>query len=404
MTASRPARAMRGAAVVVALAIAWRIPVIEREFAAALTAADGRTPAMRSRRASAVPPSPQVAALTMLPRWEQRRPLARSDNSAVSTGVASRPAVHAAGGRLPSPIAMAQIDDPRRERHARDGVHPGFEPLTSDPGLRVEASTDRMAAATPASTTAFDLATAAYARLAAGDRRSAVRLFDAALAVDPRNAPWRTQRDALTRRWSASAYSIVRAGGSPDAAITPVLGGGQTGGGIAYTLDPLAARPLAVTLRGSIAHDDGGRTAFAAVGVQWRPLPGITVAAERLIGLGPAARDEWTARVAVGSDRRFRRLRLTSYAEGGIIGTAGYVAGQTRIGPEVHAGGVAVVPGIGGWASLQRDHGATVDRLDLGPGIAARAGPLAAAFDYRIRVAGNAAPGSGPVLTLSAAF
>ncbi len=53
---------------------------------------------------------------------------------------------------------------------------------------------------------------------------------------------------------------------------------------------------------------------------------------------------------------------------------------------------------------MQRNGKEVVDRLDVGPGLAAHSGPFTAQVDYRFRVAGNAAPGSGPVLTLSAGF
>lgn len=250
---------------------------------------------------------------------------------------------------------------------------------------------------------AGDLATRAYARLAAGDRRAALRLFDAALAIgDPRAAAWKAQRDALTRRWSGSTYSIVRARGTVDLAVTRVLGGGQSGGGIAFALDPLARRPFALTLRGSIAHDDGGRSTLAAAGIAWHPAAGVTLAAERLIPIGPAAHGDWTARVAGGAARTVGGIEATAYGEAGIVGRSAYAAAQARVGQRRLGG--AVSPGIGAWASIQRGGGRTVDRLDLGPGVTVHAHGVSLAFDYRFRVAGNAAPGSGPVLTLSAAF
>ena len=183
-----------------------------------------------------------------------------------------------------------------------------------------------------------------------------------------------------------------------------MLGGSQSGGGLAYTLDPLDARPVALTLRGSVAHDDGGRSALAAVGVQWHPLAGVTLAAERLVPVGPAAPRDWTVRLAAGTDRVRGRLRLTAYGEGGIIGAATYAAVQARAAAIVHVARIELDPGVGTWSSLQHEHAATTDRVDAGPGVVARAGPFAAEIDYRFRLTGNAAPASGPVLTLSAGF
>ncbi|MBV8972656.1 MAG: hypothetical protein JO290_10230 [Sphingomonadaceae bacterium] len=249
-----------------------------------------------------------------------------------------------------------------------------------------------------------ELATAAYARLAAGNRREAVRLFDAALAGDdPRAAAWQAERDRLTRRWSASAYSIIRARGDPGLADRPLLGGGQSGAQLAFTPAPLAPRPLSLTVRGSAAHDDGGRSGFIATGLQWRPFTGVTLAAERLFPVGPAARGAWELRLAGGGERGVGWLHLTGYGEGGVIGSAPYAAVQARAAASFDLRHVRIEPGGGVWAAWQHDR-TSVDRVDVGPGVAAYAGPFAVEADYRFRIAGNAAPASGPVLTLSAAF
>ncbi len=253
---------------------------------------------------------------------------------------------------------------------------------------------------------ASDYATSAYARLSAGDRRGAARLFDAALSEgdDPRSATWRAQRDTLTHRWSGSAYSIVRAGGNAGVAVAPVLGGGQSGAALAWAPDPLAAQPLAVTLRGTIAHDDGGRSAIAAVGIAWHPFTGITLAAERLLPIGPSARGDWAVRIAGGLSRSAGAIDASAYGEAGAVGPVVYAAAQAHLGATVHRYGIALGPGFGGWASVQHGYGTTVDRLDLGPGFVVRAARLSLSADYRFRVAGNAAPGSGLVMTFAAAF
>ena len=85
------------------------------------------------------------------------------------------------------------------------------------------------------------------------------------------------------------------------------------------------------------------------------------------------------------------------------IGTTAYAAVQGRTGVDLRVSDVTVSPG-GGWASVQRGHRRTIDRFDLGPGVTFRAGRFSLAAEYRFRIAGNAAPRSGPVVTLSAAF
>ncbi len=71
---------------------------------------------------------------------------------------------------------------------------------------------------------------------------------------------------------------------------------------------------------------------------------------------------------------------------------------SARIGP------VDLAAGPGGWASLQTG-AVTNGRVDIGPTVWARL-PLGLELsaDRRFRVVGNAAPGSGPAVTLSAGF
>ena len=116
------------------------------------------------------------------------------------------------------------------------------------------------------------------------------------------------------------------------------------------------------------------------------------------------ASNAWTARIAAGAERTYGLLRATAYGEGGIVGHATYGAIQGRAAAILQLGHVELDPGVGAWSSIQRDRGVTLDRIDIGPGVVARAGRFAAEVDYRFRVAGDAAPGSGPVLTVSAAF
>lgn len=65
-------------------------------------------------------------------------------------------------------------------------------------------------------------------------------------------------------------------------------------------------------------------------------------------------------------------------------------------------------PGAGVWAGIQRDRVMTTSRVDAGPSLRlhwARAPlPVDIAVDYRRRLAGNAAPGSGIAVMLSTGF
>lgn len=377
-TTGHPTRAMRGGVLLIVLWVTYRAPAMRAAFDAAIIAAGATSDAV-------------VADLLPVARRWSVPP--------VQTAIASQ---------LPS--ALTPLD--RRQRPALGAVvQPAAADLERAAAEEIVASalmpSEPLPQADPASgTTAADYATSAYARLAAGDRRGAARLFDAALAqgAEPRSAAWRAQRDALTRRWSGSAYSIARSSGNSGVAVAPVLGGGQSGAALAWTPDPLANRPLALTLRGTIAHDDGGRSALAAVGVAWHPFTGITVAAERLLPIGPAARGDWAVRVAGGLSRAAGAIDASAYGEAGAVGPVLYTSAQAHLGATLRRHGIAVGPGFGGWASVQSGRGSTVDRFDLGPGVTARTARFGLSADYRFRIAGNAVPGSGPVVTLAAAF
>ena len=239
-------------------------------------------------------------------------------------------------------------------------------------------------------------------RSGTGEARSAGSTRRCRAGGDDRAGAWQTQRDTLRYRWSASAYSIIRASGDAGLAATPVLGGGQSGAAIAWTPDPLSAHPLALTARAETAHDDT-RSAFAAVGVAWHPVRGVTIAAERLIPIGSATHGDWAVRVAAGAATS-GPIGASAYGEAGVVGTTAYAAVEGRTGVDLRVSDVTVSPGGGGWASVQRGHRRTIDRFDLGPGVTFRAGRFSLAAEYRFRIAGNAAPRSGPVVTLSAAF
>ena len=275
-------------------------------------------------------------------------------------------------------------------------------------------------AAAPAATSVpgFDLAVSAYAQLARGNRRAADALFSAALAAGtdaPQASEWARAQRQLRRRWSGDAYALFRDAGLAGPTASPVLGGGQSGASLSYRIDPLAPRPLAVFGRIYAAHDANNaidpRSAQAAIGVRWQMRPGISIAAERLVAIGADTRSDWNLRVAAGGERRLGRIGIDGYAEAGARGN-----GDLYAGGEAHAlvglgavGPVQLAAGPGVWGSIQ-SAADVVGRVDIGAGITARlpAGVavtgVAVTGTWRWRVAGNAAPGSGPALTVGMAF
>jgi hypothetical protein len=172
----------------------------------------------------------------------------------------------------------------------------------------------------------------------------------------------------------------------------------------------MARRPLALFGRLYAAHDSrsriDGSTAQAAIGLRWQAAPGLSVAAERLIALGGATTGDWNLRLAGGGERRRGRLALAGYGEAGVRGNGdAYAGGQTSAMTDIASTGRLVFSaGPGAWGSIQAAE-TTVSRLDIGIGLAARLPVgVAIAADWRWRIAGNADPGSGPAVTLSAAF
>lgn len=288
---------------------------------------------------------------------------------------------------------------------------PMLPPPSQPPPPVAGAAPSAPAAPPPSDSRAYTLADQAYRQLQAGERRQAAALFDAALAIEPGNFQWRNDRRALGRRWQVGGFALLRDGGPlpnapgsglPGFAASPVLGGGQLGASIAWLVDPLARRPLAIVARANVAADSAGvrqDTAQAAIGIRQALLPGVTLSAERLIALGDATRGDWTLRLAAGGQRG----RLEAYGEAGIL-ARGAVYGGAQASARVMRFGPATV-NAGAWGSVQTDAGAPdVWRIDLGPSATAAWRGIRLQADWRQRVAGNAAPGSGPVLTVSAGF
>ena len=264
----------------------------------------------------------------------------------------------------------------------------------------------------------FNLATQAYSALAKGDRRGADRAFRDALVLEPdapNAATWRAEDRRLRRRWSGQAWSLLRDGGGSLAAASPVLGGGQSGANIGYTLNPLSRRPLALVARAAVPNTGGYArpidVAQFALGVEWQPVRGVRLSAERLIAGGAYARNDFALRLGAGASGERARLAWSGYGEAGVIGlTRGdaYAGGEARAGWHGPAlGPLTWTAGGGVWGSAQWAGGWST-RFDAGPTLAVRLplgrASLTAAADYRFRLAGNALPGSGPAVTLSTAF
>ena len=153
-----------------------------------------------------------------------------------------------------------------------------------------------------------------------------------------------------------------------------------------------------------------GRGAEAAVGLDWQPtrLP-VHVIAERRIAVD-GGRGGTALFVIGGIDPTpvAAGFRLEAYGQAGVVlrdRAERFADGAARLTRTVvEAGELRLDVGAGAWGGAQRG----ASRVDVGPTVGA-AFPvggqrLRVALDWRQRVTGNAAPGSGPALSIGGDF
>jgi len=217
------------------------------------------------------------------------------------------------------------------------------------------------------------------------------------------------------RRWSVYAYAFWRPdGGAAPIAGTAQYGAGQAGvivrrriGGAASGLSAFARLTASPSTRLSDAQQD------AAGGLEWQPVTALPVrfAAEQRVSIAGGGRNAPAlfATAALPAQALPARIELRAYGQAGVVGVddPDYFY-DAQLAATRAVGSVASARfdlGGGAWAGGQTGTG----RLDLGPrlniSVPVRGGPdLGLAVDWRQRVAGDAAPGSGITLTLSTSF
>lgn len=211
-----------------------------------------------------------------------------------------------------------------------------------------------------------------------------------------------TLTEAASSRWSGSAWLLLRDGRS-QAALAPggTLGGSQVGARLLYRLGD------GVSLSGR-AYLPLRRTAGAevAAGIDWQPsfrVP-IHLLAERRQDVGGAGRSAFALTIYGGTSGRLPGgLRGEAYAQAGVVGTRSrdlFVDASARA--SLPIGRFEV--GASAWGAAQP--GAV--RLDAGPHISyrlpVRDANIRLQADWRFRIGGDAAPGSGPALSLAVDF
>lgn len=213
-----------------------------------------------------------------------------------------------------------------------------------------------------------------------------------------------------TSRFSIYGYGFYRPGPGGESAIAQTrYGGSQTGAVAAVRLDRSANQRFDLLGRVSYSPDDPDSLELGA-GIRWQPdrsVP-LTLATEyrrRIDGTGTAI-----AYAAGGIDRQpvVADFTLSAYGQAGVFkqdGVHGFFDAQASVlRPAGRLGPIALEAGAGAWA------GGTdaVHRLDIGPRLSFQLeisdAPVTLAADYRFRIAGAAAPGDGPAITLATGF
>lgn len=206
------------------------------------------------------------------------------------------------------------------------------------------------------------------------------------------------------------AYSFFRVHSSRGALSTAgQYGGSQSGFVVAVPLvapnDANSEAKFALQLRGALAHHDPNEREFSA-GLRWRSTGKVPLSFTLERRFRNDRVDAFSAYLAGGKtiDLPFQS-RLESYAQAGYItGKAGGPFFDFSARAARKLGASPVTAGFGVWGGGQTG----IFRIDAGPTIAHTFEIADTRFhvsaDWRTRIAGDAAPASGPAVTLSTSF
>ncbi|MBX7483196.1 hypothetical protein [Qipengyuania qiaonensis] len=215
--------------------------------------------------------------------------------------------------------------------------------------------------------------------------------------------------------WRVDAWLVLREGAptQTDGGTLPAsYGGSQVGAVLAYRLAPASRLQPAAYFRANRAMGSNGQT-DGALGLRVRPLKHVPVdihVEARLTDREGATEIRPAAFVAGGFDRVTLPLDLSArgYGQAGYVGgdfatpfADGAVVAEREA---MRLGTASLAVGTGMWGGAQKG----ASRFDVGPAVTVNmvAGKAAVRLEagYRIRAAGNAAPGNSGVLTLSTGF
>jgi len=221
------------------------------------------------------------------------------------------------------------------------------------------------------------------------------------------------RREARRSALSGSAWVLMRPGGGVTlGAPRAVYGASQAGAVVRFRLFETCSLEPSGYVR-AYAALNGTQEKDVAVGLSVR-LPKVPVLASAEVRV-TGNRLSTFVRPSIFVHTVLPPFQLPFHLEGEAYGQAGYVGGrgetafadgQVRVNRVVEQGeAIEMLAGIGAWSGAQQG----ASRIDLGPtltlGLRRRGSPVVRlGVDWRFRIAGNAAPESGPALTLSAGF
>jgi hypothetical protein len=207
-----------------------------------------------------------------------------------------------------------------------------------------------------------------------------------------------------------SSWALFRLG----AARQVVLANGQLGGsqiGVRMGLPLTTARQgfgLDLSARAyAPLQAKRGKEAALGLSLNHRGNPSLEFIAERRIGLDQGGRNAFSVMAVSGlSDLVLAKgITLNAYAQAGVIGARardGFVDASVSVDRPVNASGVRI--GVGAWGGIQP----RVGRLDIGPQVTfplpVEGRTIRLSAQWRFRVAGDAAPASGPAIVIGSDF
>ena len=264
--------------------------------------------------------------------------------------------------------------------------------------------------------TASNQLSPAMAPLTAAQPRSRLAALQPVSAAPQSADPAGQEPQYAGSRWSADSWMLWRRGSRTrltGGVLTPSYGASQAGSVLRYRLMRNSAHRPSAYLRITSALDSSAERE-ASLGLSARPFARIPLvaAAEARLTSTPGRRMIRPAGFIVTELPPFALplgLRGEAYGQAGYVGgkfATPFADGQLRADRAfLSLAEFDVRLGAGLWGGAQKG----ASRLDAGPSLTigsalGRSASMRLAADWRFRVAGKAAPGSGPAVTLSAGF